>query len=445
MNVEEGRPAKRSLPRILVLAVVFAALSSVLFFSQGALALAGTNSFTYHDFGSTQGLTLKGSAAQSGNVLRLTPARDGQVGAAWYDTTQSVKAGFSTTFRFQITNLAGGGADGFSFNVHNNGLDTLVGETGTSDDLSVQFDTYQNGGDPSDNFVRINYDGADVSTNTSPGINLSDGEVHTAAIDYADGTVNVSIDSRPIVSANDIDLASISPAVVGFGARTGGAHENHDILDWSFEANTAPVAKDQPVTTNEEEAKTITLTGTDADGDDLTFQIVDPPSKGTLGSIGPVTCAGTSPETCSADIAYTPDAGFVGTDSFTYKANDGKADSDTATVTITVRDATAPTVTEVAPSEGATKVSRTTNVTATFSEAMDPVTLTGSTFTLVNEKTGKTVDAPVTVSSDGKTATLDPSANLGKKTRYTAKISGAKDLAGNALPDYPWSFTTGKK
>ena len=33
---------------------------------------------------------------------------------------------------------------------------------------------------------------------------------------------------------------------------------------------------------------------------------------------------------------YTPDAGFAGTDSFTYKANDGTRDSNIATVSITV-------------------------------------------------------------------------------------------------------------
>ena len=37
--------------------------------------------------------------------------------------------------------------------------------------------------------------------------------------------------------------------------------------------------------------------------------------------------------------------GFVGTDSFTYKANDSVGDSDTATVRIQVKDATKPTST----------------------------------------------------------------------------------------------------
>src|SRR5207237_186552 len=43
-----------------------------------------------------------------------------------------------------------------------------------------------------------------------------------------------SIDGAPVVSATGLSLASISPATVGFGARTGGSAERHDILSWSF-------------------------------------------------------------------------------------------------------------------------------------------------------------------------------------------------------------------
>ena len=63
---------------------------------------------------------------------------------------------------------------------------------------------------------------------------------------------------------------------------------------------------------------------TDVDGDALTAVLVSGPANGTL--------------TLNADgsFTYTPDANFNGTDSFTYKASDGTADSNVATVTITV-------------------------------------------------------------------------------------------------------------
>jgi hypothetical protein len=78
---------------------------------------------------------------------------------------------------------------------------------------------------------------------------------------------------------------------------------------------------------------------------------------------------------------------------------------------------------------------------ATFSEAMDPLTITTATFTL---KQGAT---PVTgvVTYSGVTATFTPAGNLAYSTTYTATITtGAKDLAGNTLAsNYVWSFTTG--
>src|SRR2546422_734321 len=72
---------------------------------------------------------------------------------------------------------------------------------------------------------------------------------------------------------------------------------------------------------------------------------------------------------------------------------------------------------------------------------MNPLTITPVTFTL---KQGTTPVA-VTVTYAGVTATFTPAGNLAPLTAYTATVTtGAKDLAGNALPtDFNWSFTTG--
>ncbi|RKY36091.1 MAG: hypothetical protein DRP73_03945, partial [Candidatus Omnitrophota bacterium] len=87
--------------------------------------------------------------------------------------------------------------------------------------------------------------------------------------------------------------------------------------------NDPPVAQDQSVNTDEDTPVDITLVATDADGDSLTYAIVTQPSHGTL--------TGTPP-----NVTYTPDANYNGPDSFTFKANDGKTDSNIATVSITV-------------------------------------------------------------------------------------------------------------
>jgi hypothetical protein len=48
------------------------------------------------------------------------------------------------------------------------------------------------------------------------------------------------------------------------------------------------------------------------------------------------------------------------------------------------------------------------------------------------------------VPSYGLVPSLTPSSNLAARTKYTVKMSGGvKDLAGNALAPYTWSFTTG--
>jgi methionine-rich copper-binding protein CopC len=104
-------------------------------------------------------------------------------------------------------------------------------------------------------------------------------------------------------------------------------------------------------------------------------------------------------------------------------------------------DTTPPTVTSTSPANGATNVAINTKVSATFSEAMDPSTVTNSTFTL--EQGGTPVAGAVTYA--GTTATFAPASPLASATTYTATITtGAEDLAGNALEsDYVWSFTTG--
>lgn len=112
-------------------------------------------------------------------------------------------------------------------------------------------------------------------------------------------------------------------------------------------------------------------------------------------------------------------------------------------------DVTSPTVTSTRPSSGATGVARSTNVTATFSEAIAPASLTTTTFTLVKDGTTTPIGATVTLSSDGKTATLDPSSNLSSRTTYKVTVkggaSGVMDLAKNALAaDKSWTFKTAR-
>jgi hypothetical protein len=97
-------------------------------------------------------------------------------------------------------------------------------------------------------------------------------------------------------------------------------------------------------------------------------------------------------------------------------------------------------VTLTVPDNAATAVAIGNNITATFSEAMDPLTITNQTFTLsqgVNPVTGA-------VTYIGNTAGFNPTVDLAPNTLYTATITtDAKDLGGNPLAsNHVWSFTT---
>jgi hypothetical protein len=100
-----------------------------------------------------------------------------------------------------------------------------------------------------------------------------------------------------------------------------------------------------------------------------------------------------------------------------------------------------PDVVSVTPAQGATGVLINTTVTATFSTAMKPATITASTFTVTGPG-GVAVAGAVVYS--GVTATFTPAAVLAYNTTYTATITtGAKNSGGIPLPgNYVWTFTT---
>ncbi|MBI4659046.1 MAG: cadherin domain-containing protein [Verrucomicrobia bacterium] len=87
--------------------------------------------------------------------------------------------------------------------------------------------------------------------------------------------------------------------------------------------NAAPVAQAQSVTTEEDVPKAITLTGTDAEGATLSFELASPPQHGRL--------EGTPPT-----FTYTPEPNYNGPDSFTFRASDGFRDSAPATINVNV-------------------------------------------------------------------------------------------------------------
>ena len=82
------------------------------------------------------------------------------------------------------------------------------------------------------------------------------------------------------------------------------------------------MAASQDLTTDEDSGLSILLSGTDADGDVLSYEVVTDPANGSLSGTAPV-------------LTYSPNENYNGSDSFTFRVTDGTL-SDTASVSITV-------------------------------------------------------------------------------------------------------------
>ncbi len=201
-------------------------------------------------------------------------------------------------------------------------------------------------------------------------------------------------------------------------------------------------ADPQTVATVSQVPKAITLTGRDAAGGALTYQITSPPLYGTLSGTPPL-------------VTYSSMAEFSGQDEFRFAVSSGSMASDAAKVRINVApdpaDRNPPTVIGTTPVNGApgvpveaTPVSTdpvryVPTIKATFSEPMDAATITASTFTVSGGITGA-----VSYDEVGRTAIFMPTKALSIATMYTVVLkTGIKDKVGNALASqYSWQFAS---
>lgn len=115
----------------------------------------------------------------------------------------------------------------------------------------------------------------------------------------------------------------------------------------------------------------------------------------------------------------------------------------TTAATLPSTDIIPPTVVSINPSNGATNVPINQSVNATFSEPMDPATISTANYTLTGPG-GISVIGTVSYDVNSRIATFAPQADLAANTSFTVRITtGVEDLAGNALAsDFVWSFTT---
>ncbi|KUJ79146.1 hypothetical protein AVO45_19100 [Ruegeria marisrubri] len=221
------------------------------------------------------------------------------------------------------------GADSFVYEIDdgNSGSDMatvsiVVNEVNTApiaadDSFTTDEDVVLSG-----NVLADNGNGADSDADGDPlAVALVSGPSNGALTLNADGTFGYTPDSD--FNGSDSFVYSINDGRGGSDTATASIDVNS--------VNDAPVAVDDNVTTDEN----VPLSGNvlvdngngadfDVDGDTLTVALVSGPSNGAL--------------TLNADgtFDYTPDANFIGADSFVYEIDDGNGGSDMATVSVTV-------------------------------------------------------------------------------------------------------------
>jgi len=237
--------------------------------------------------------------------------------------------------------------------------------------------------------------------NTSKAITLSGFDAEGSALTYTlvrqptKGTLSGTLPNlvyKPSTNANGADnfTFKVSDGTLESGMAT--------VTIVVAAVNDLPVVSGQSVTTDEDAPVAITLSGTDGDGDTLTFEVVAGPTKGEL--------TGTAP-----NLVYVPNSDVSGTDSFTYKANDGTGDSGLATVSITVASV------NDAPVAGTLSVKTDEDTTAMITlQGFDPEGAT-LTYAVVRQP------ANGVVSGEGANMEYVPNADFNGKDSFTYKVS----------------------
>ncbi len=287
------------------------------------------------------------------DCFRLTTAATFQAGAVWRRIPIDLNHSFNLTFKAKFSDLPTAiGADGLTFSLQNQGINALgtgggsKGMGGITPALAVEFDTYQNSGEPVEDHTAIHLN----SNFTSPATgnvpvqasasqtNIKDGAFHDIRINWNAVTHTLSVyfdGSLRTTYVNNIvnTVFGNNPMVYwGFSAAcSGGGNVNEHTVCNILMNNDIPLAVDDPhYTINEDQtlnAATVLANDTDPNGNSLTASIVTPPSSGSL--------------IFNADgtFTYTPAANANGAFSFTYKVCDNGSPSlcsPAATVTVMV-------------------------------------------------------------------------------------------------------------
>lgn len=242
--------------------------------------------------------------------------------------------------------------------------------------------------------------------------------------------VNTALDGLTFTPNADFNGAATLMIAIDDNGNTGGGGSQNDSENVTVTVtagNDAPVANADAYSVAEDGTLNLAAAGvlandTDVEGNPLTAALLAGPSNGTL-TLNP-----------DGSFSYTPNASFFGADSFTYRANDGTADSNVATVSLTVTAVNDPPVAAAdgaAVAEGGSVV---VNLAANDSDPDNALDLTS-----IQIVSGP-ANGSVVVNGDGTvTYTHDGSETLADSFTYTLRdasgaVSNAATVALSVTP-----------
>lgn len=178
--------------------------------------------------------------------------------------------------------------------------------------------------------VTANSDTASVVEDGSVTINVLSNDMPASGLtlqsvtDPEKGTAVIAAGQVLYTPEADFNGTDTFAYTVSDGTSTVGAAVTVTVLP----VNDAPVAKADSAKTTVDTAKILNVLGNDkdVDGDTLVVVLQSQPSHGTA-----------SLDASTQKVTYTPAAGYLGDDTFTYYASDGVANSATVTVSVTVK------------------------------------------------------------------------------------------------------------
>jgi fibronectin type 3 domain-containing protein/PKD repeat protein len=261
------------------------------------------------------------------------------------------------------------------------------------------------------------------------------------------GTTSRNYDSVLLVPKTETTatVTDLSPGTAYYFAATAYDADNFE-SDYSTEivwaaaenSNTAPVATGAIIQTTEGYPVSGNLSAIDVDNNTLTYSIV---SNGNLGSAVIINAA-------TGAFTYIPNNQATGTDSFSFKANDGTSDSNVAVVTVTINTLSVVNTAPIAASASITTDMGIAIGGQLSAEDVDNDTLiyaivsNGSIGTaVINDPTSGTftyTPNPQVTGSDSFTFKV----NDGKVDSNIASIAVGITTAGNAIATFTWTANT---